>query len=81
MKFGYYWIRFKGSNENTIGYYGDDFNGEYGEEFYNDGSGVKGDIYTWIVIGSDDIYKNKEIEVIEEIKEVLNGLSKPSTNL
>lgn len=70
---GYYWIRFKGEeepNEETIGYYDHEGTllGDYGTETYSDGSGTPGDCYTWIVVGSDETFKNKEIEVIRRIE-------------
>ena len=72
MKHGYYWIKFKDEKEETIGYYGgdniDSIIGEYNKERYKDGSGDDGEVFTWRLVGSDEIFKNSEIEVIREAK-------------
>ena len=69
MKHGYYWIRFKGEKEVIVGLYGgNDIVGEYNKERYKDGSGDDGEVFTWQLVGSDEIFKNNEIEIIREAK-------------
>lgn len=59
---GYYWVKFTGDKEYTIGYY---------EPF---GNGIE-NIYPWQVVGSDEIYDEGEFEDIlpNRINEPINN--------
>ena len=55
---GYYWIKI--GDEKTIGYYDGSI-----DKMYN-GSLISA--MPWQIIGSDELYRNNELEVIKEVK-------------